>query len=110
MKKLGIVILFISVSILSYAKSKPTNNQIKGQVIEIVDGIEQPVAMAFIYIDQTTYTAYTNSNGEFSLDLPKGKHEIKVAFKGYDGKTKTIDTKKETQFTFKLNSSDLASK
>lgn len=110
MKKFSIIILLVSLSILSFAKSKGNPTEIKGQVIEIVDGIEQPVAMAFIYIDNSIYTAYTDNQGNFSLDIPKGTHEVKVSFKGYEEESQTINTKKDNLLTFKLKGYEFASK
>lgn len=110
MKKLSVVIVLVVLSVVSFAKSKTTVEKIKGKVIELADGQEQPVAMAFIYIDQTVYSAYTDDNGEFELELPKGKHEMKISFKGYAIEVKTIDTKKDNNLTVKLNTTNLASK
>jgi hypothetical protein len=79
---------------LNFASAKNNPSTVSGTVYETVNGLEQPVALAYVFIDNTVNCTYTNLDGSFDLNLPEGKHTLKVVFKGYETKTQKISVKK----------------
>lgn len=86
------LVLLLSIS-FQQAEAKEKTFTIKGQVYEQENGKQKPLPMAYIYVDNTIYCTYTNNNGSFEIDLPKGKHDIKVSFKGCNTETQTLNVK-----------------
>lgn len=74
--KLLFTVLFLIVSVFSWAQQKV----ITGQVTDS-DGF--PVADAYVYVEGTDTGVYTDSNGNFTLNVNQGD-EIAVEFIGYE--------------------------
>lgn len=55
---------------------------------------KSPLCMAYVYVDNTVYCTYTDEKGNFELDLPKGKHNVKISFKGYTSANRVVNVKK----------------
>jgi hypothetical protein len=102
MKKSYLIIFAILlVSTVSFAKNKPETIKLNGTAFENTNGIEKPLAFAYVYIENSTTCTYTDCEGNFNLEVPKGKQKIKVSFKGLACSEKTI-TRKDTQKPIKL--------
>ena len=96
-----ISILFVLVIVAAQAKSFESEGKtVQGKVVETVNGISQPVALAYVFIENTDICTYTHEDGTYSLNVPKGKHEMKVVFKGYKTETKVVNAGKETSVNF----------
>jgi len=85
-----ITIAILALSLSVFAGSKNKLKQIEGTVYENNNGKEIPLALAYVYLENSTICTYTNNDGTFSLDLPKGKHTLTIAFKGLNKIEKTI--------------------
>ncbi len=111
MVKQFITLMLVAASFSLFAAEAEKITNLKGFVIENINGEKQPLVMAYVYCDNTTYTAYTNNNGQFVLDIPEGKHDIKVSFMGYESVTININTKKTKELSIELKKDNsLASK
>ncbi|MGE4287417.1 MAG: carboxypeptidase-like regulatory domain-containing protein [Salinivirgaceae bacterium] len=75
------LLLLVSFSLALSAKNNPT--RIYGTVQENNEGKTQAVAFAYVYIENSTYCTYTDSDGNFEMEAPSGTHTLKVVFKGY---------------------------
>lgn len=84
MKLIFTVLLIASVTFSSFAQSFI----LKGK---IVDQQGQPVPFASIYKKNTTIGTSANSDGEYSLRLSSGKHEIFYQAIGYKQESRQID-------------------
>lgn len=92
MKKVFVLLALVGLfSVSALAENKVS---IKGTVCENNENKNTPICMAYVYVNNTVYCTYTDQNGNFELELPKGKHSVKIAFKGYTTKTRVINTKK----------------
>lgn len=57
----------------------------------------RPVEFATVFINNTTFGDVSDGNGQFSIDIPPGKHELIISFIGYqnfkyDFNTQTLRT------------------
>jgi len=102
MKKYILVILVAIVGITT-AQAANKDTSVKGIVYENNNSEEvKPLSMAYVYVDNTIYCTYTNNDGSFELDLPKGHYEIKVAFKGFEPISQVIDVKNSKPIQLEL--------
>lgn len=97
MKKLIVTIIAaVLFSGLALAEEK-VEPQLKGRVMETVDGKEKPVQFAYVYCEGTTISAYTNEKGEFTLPVAKaGKYTLRFSHAGYAVVEKNVKVKKNT--------------
>lgn len=102
MKKYILVILVALVGITT-AQAAEKETAVKGTVYENNNQVNKPLSMAYVYVDNTVYCTYTDNNGSFELNLPKGHYEIKVAFKGFEPVTQIIDVKNSKPINIELN-------
>lgn len=93
--KLIFSVLFLSLVLTTTAGNKKGQTQVKGVVYENTNGDKQPLTLAYVYIDNTEYCTYTDAKGNFELEIPSGKHKVKVSFMGYESETKVINTRKD---------------
>lgn len=80
MKYILIIILTLIISINAYSQC------IKGKII---DTKGEPIPYATIYSADVSKGTTSNINGDYQLELPKGKHDITIRYLGY--KTKEIE-------------------
>lgn len=109
MKKL-IVTIIASVLFSAMAiASEKVEPQLKGRVVESVDGVDKPVPFAYVYCEGTTFSAYTNEKGEFSLPVDKaGKYTLRFSHAGYAVVKKNVKVKKNTtKEDFSINRQDV---
>lgn len=109
MKKLIVTIIAtVLFSSLTFASEK-AEPQLKGRVLETVDGKEKPVQFAYVYCEGTTFSAYTDENGEFSLPVEKtGKYTLRFSHAGYAVVEKDIKVKKNaTNEDYSINKQDV---
>lgn len=100
-------ILFVLVIVVTQARSFESEGKtVQGKVVETVNGVSQPVALAYVFIENSDICTYTHEDGTYSLNIPKGKHEMKVVFKGYKTETKLVNAGKEVSVNFILTQSD----
>lgn len=107
---ISVFIFLASFSLSLSAKNNPT--RVYGTVQEKTDGKTQPVAFAYVYIENSTNCTYTDGDGNFELEAPAGNHTLKIVFKGYktsEHKVK-VSKDKELQVTLKPEASSLAEK
>ena len=57
---------------------------------KIHDQENHPLAGAEIYVPSLDETFYTNENGEYSIVLPEGNHELEVQYFGYKSVYQTV--------------------
>jgi hypothetical protein len=109
MKKLIVsIIATVLFSSLALASQK-TEPQLKGRVMETVNGQEKPVQFAYVYCEGTTISAYTNENGEFTLPVDKvGKYTLRFSHAGYAVVEKDVKVKKHsTKVDYSINRQDV---
>jgi hypothetical protein len=61
-----------------------------------------PLIGAVAYFTETQKSAAADTKGFFSIDLPKGKHTIKISYLGYKPISQTIDLQENTHKDFFL--------
>jgi hypothetical protein len=78
----------LSLLLITVFASKNANisNEIKGRVVEVVEGKIKPVPFALVSYPGTTETAFTNSKGEFKLPANKSAKQIRLSHAGYQVK------------------------
>lgn len=80
---------------VSFAGEKVNTSELKGKVVESVNGVEKPIPFAYVYCEGTTISAYTNEKGEFSLPVDKaGKYTLRFSHAGYAVVEKEVKIKK----------------
>lgn len=84
---------FALVTLLATAAFSQSKVSIKGTVYQNNEK-KSPLCMAYVYVDNTVYCTYTDEKGNFELDLPKGKHNLKISFKGYSSANRVVNVKK----------------
>jgi len=101
MKKFTIPLLLF-VSLLTNAQSI----QFFGKV---VDGNQNPLAAATVLVKETNKGFTTDFEGNFSMQLPKGKYRFLISFLGYNpiSKKMTLSTNKEVIFQLTPNTTVL---
>ncbi|WP_395090765.1 TonB-dependent receptor domain-containing protein [Vaginella massiliensis] len=57
---------------------------------EILDQENHPLVGAEIYVPSLDETFYTNENGEYSIVLPEGNHELEVQYFGYKSALQSV--------------------
>jgi len=92
-------ILLLYISLLSSFLITAQVN-ISGTVFDL-DG--NPLEGASVYLNNTSIGTTTNMEGEFYLNLPKGKYKLVVSYVGYTSDRYPLDTQKYTKpIVFKL--------
>ncbi|WP_297093697.1 DUF5686 and carboxypeptidase regulatory-like domain-containing protein [uncultured Draconibacterium sp.] len=71
-----------------------------GQVLSgrILDEQKQPVPYATIYISETRQGTTSNTNGDFSFNLPNGTFHLTVRSMGYEKQEKTVSLQTDSLF------------
>lgn len=93
-KSIVIIAAALLFSMVSFAGEKNTS-ELTGKVMESVNGVEVPVAFAYVYCEGTTISAYTNGDGEFVLPVAKhGKYKLRFSHAGYAVVEKEVRVKK----------------
>ncbi|WP_319480671.1 DUF5686 and carboxypeptidase regulatory-like domain-containing protein [uncultured Draconibacterium sp.] len=71
-----------------------------GQVLSgrILDEQKQPVPYATIYISETRQGTTSNTNGDFSFNLPTGTFHLTVRSMGYENQEQTISLQTDSLF------------
>lgn len=64
----------------------------------ILDGQKQPVPYATIYISETRQGTTSNTNGDFSFNLPNGTFHLAVRSMGYEKQEKTVTLQTDSLF------------
>jgi TonB-linked SusC/RagA family outer membrane protein len=100
LKKLGFLLLFVFVSIVTYAQT----GSISGKV---VDEANQPLPGAAVFINGTQKSTQTDLNGNYQLNgITYANVSVTVRFIGYDNLTKSINLNSSTAIlNFNLKSS-----
>jgi TonB-linked SusC/RagA family outer membrane protein len=78
--------------------------QLKGKVVSAIN--ETPLSGVNIHFNQQNNTVYTDNNGVFSFNLPKGKHELSISYMGYKTEIVSIELPFNDVLIIKLNESE----
>lgn len=62
--------------------------RVSGTVIDAQT--QQPLAGASVFCQNTTLGTLTNSNGEFTLNVPAGGYDIVVSYTGYEAQSQSV--------------------
>lgn len=95
-KIISFTILAFLLSINSYSQTKVA---VRGRVIDAAE--KEPLIGAQIITNSSIGTV-TDNKGRFTLELPKGKHQLTVSYLGYIPETLTINTDKPELGTIEL--------
>ncbi len=69
----------------------------------VKDQNDEPLVGAYVIVEQlSTRWAMTDSEGNYSISLPKGKYTIEASFVGYDSHKEDIDINKNSRLDFNL--------
>ncbi|NQW03341.1 MAG: TonB-dependent receptor [Acidobacteria bacterium] len=71
------------------ATAQTPTARVTGRVLDAINA--SPLPGVTVEVAGTTLTTYTDLDGKYSLDLPLGKHEIKVFLSGFVDRIVTID-------------------
>jgi hypothetical protein len=95
----GTIILIIAVLLSTglFATNKKDAIKVQGKVSEQINGKQYPMDKAYVYCENSLNCTFSDINGNFELELPKGKHTIKISFKGYEGKEVTYKVKRNSK-------------
>lgn len=96
------------------AQEAPTETESAGAQGKLVGRLllaktREPVAGAKVFIRRTTFSAVTDVEGKFSIDLPNGTYDLAIVHPDYATLTRervAIVVKKTTQMQFELVSSE----
>lgn len=97
MKNIGLFILGIIFSVGASAQT----GIIKGLVTESIDGKQEPVPFANVFLLGTTSGGTTDFDGKFQINAPVGTHRVTVSFTGYE--TDTTEVTVTEGGTYELN-------
>ncbi|MBP7184972.1 MAG: carboxypeptidase-like regulatory domain-containing protein, partial [Saprospiraceae bacterium] len=87
-------LLLLLTSLISFF-SYSSNAQVKGIV---TDEQNHPLAFATIYVENSTLGTTTNSDGNYELNLPKGKHTLIFQYIGYEKEKRSIELKSDKNY------------
>ena len=68
----------------------------------IYDEKNEPLLGASITIRKLQKGTTTDKNGKFSIQLPKGKHEVNISFLGYNTITETVSLNRDITWTLEM--------
>ena len=66
---------------------------------KIIDSNDSAISNATVQILETKQVAVTNSQGEFSFNLPNGTYQISVTAKGFAIETKSVESGKTIEIS-----------
>ena len=76
------------------------STELKGRVMETVNGEKQPVPFAYVCCEGTTISTYTDANGDYVLPVEKlGKYKVRFSHAGYAVVEKDVKVKKHANDT-----------
>ncbi len=81
MRKTITIHFFFFLTFLSFSPKAFSQYVIQGKVIDAET--LQPVEYATVFINNSTFGDISDSDGQFSIDIPSGKHELIISFMGY---------------------------
>ncbi len=84
---------FLIIFTLLFASLSSAQIKISGKIVNTKG---EALENAAIYVNNTTFGTFANSEGVYELTLPKGKHVLIVSFLGYETQQYQIDTSKKT--------------
>ncbi|MFV0482935.1 MAG: carboxypeptidase-like regulatory domain-containing protein [Bacteroidales bacterium] len=83
-KQILTVVLLLLVSGVTFGKSNE-KNQLTGKVVELVNGEEQPIALASVLCTGTADATFTDAEGNFSISKESiAKSDVRFSHAGYD--------------------------
>lgn len=68
----------------------------------VFDEENTPLLGASITIPKLQKGTTTDANGEFSIQLPQGKHEVNISFLGYNKITEIVNLNKDIKWTLQM--------
>ncbi|MGB0806669.1 MAG: carboxypeptidase-like regulatory domain-containing protein [Salibacteraceae bacterium] len=94
MKNIGLLIGGLILTATTFG-----NGIIKGLVTETMDGKQEPVPFANVFLLGTTTGGMTDFDGNFQFSAPVGNHKVVVSFTGYVSDTLSVDVQEGTTHT-----------
>ena len=82
-------IFYLFIFLLSFSLFSQNLFTIKGKVIDSIDS--KPLPYSTISVSGTRTGAFTNMNGEFQLQLPKGQYSLSTMMTGFQSKITNIE-------------------
>ena len=106
MKNIGLLLMSLTISLGLFANT----GTILGVVTETMDGRQEPVPFANVYILGTTTGGMTDFDGKFQFLAPEGPCRVVVSFTGYEADTLSVDVKngESHQLIFKVRQKSFA--
>ncbi|MEJ7737881.1 MAG: carboxypeptidase-like regulatory domain-containing protein [Chitinophagaceae bacterium] len=98
--------LFFAVFALSIqiAVSQTEHFLVNGKVLDTAT--QQPLSGASVFCQNTTLGVITNSEGDFSIRLPKGGYELVVSYTGYETSQMHVNAANATDLRIALKTRD----
>ena len=95
---------YILLSVMLFASTLKAQEQLKGKILEVLDGKELPLPGANVYWLNTTIGAMTDENGDFSIAFDASNTKLVISYVGFKTDTITVTSRKFIEHV--LQSSD----
>ena len=99
MKSIPLTVLFITSTFATWGHT------LKGCVTDMATG--EPISFASLYVTPGDIAGQSDVEGNFSLQIPQGKHRLRVSYVGYEPTDTIIDHNGNTAIRIKMRSQPL---
>ncbi|APA92647.1 carboxypeptidase-like regulatory domain-containing protein [Myroides sp. ZB35] len=96
-----IILTGISYTNSIYAQNTKTY-KLKARVLQEGKNQKEALAQAYVYTLPSRVETFSNNKGEFSLELPKGKHQVMISYVGKVSLDTLIDVTSDIEFEWVL--------
>ncbi|MVX36587.1 MULTISPECIES: TonB-dependent receptor [Myroides] len=102
-KQFSFLIILIGISYTNsiYAQNTKTY-KLKARVLQEGKNEKEALAQAYVYTLPSRVETFSNNKGEFSLELPKGKHQVMISYVGKVSLDTLIDVTSDIEFEWVL--------
>jgi outer membrane receptor for ferrienterochelin and colicins len=102
MRTTTIILIFLLASLSVFSSDKSTKAKLTGVVYEDVRGYKIPLSLATISSKGTVISTFSETTGDFELNLPEGKHTVTFSYAGYKPVQKELKVKKNKEIYLEI--------
>lgn len=103
MKQAIVILLLVLFATTVSAKAKKEFVEITGVVTELVNGEEKPVPYATVSVKGSTESTFADADGNFFLEVEKGKQDLQFSCFGYETVSKKVKAKASKNETVSIS-------